>query len=414
MTLPLVLYGALTGLMEPVAPLALNARARRGKEDPARLAERLGRPAASRPPGPLVWLHGVSVGESLSLLPLVSALRERRPDLGLLVTSGTVTSAGVLADRLPPGVVHQYAPVDAPGAVRRFLAHWRPDLAVFVESELWPNALRAARRRGVRLALLSARMTEASARGWARVPASARELLGGFDLVMAQDAATEARLARLGATVAGRLNLKRVGAAPPVSDAALAALRAAVGRRQVVLAASTHPGEEALIVAAFRAAVDDPASALLILAPRHPDRGPALAAEFGAPRRSAGEPPAGPVYVADTLGEMGLLYRAADVVVMGGAFAPGIGGHNPLEAARLARGVITGPDAFNAAELYAEMTAQGCALAVRDQEALAAGLRDLLADPARRARLGEAALAYARSQDGALDAALAALEPLLP
>ena len=149
--LPLALYGAATRLLEPLAPQVLQARARRGKEDPARLAERLGRAATPRPPGPLVWLHGVSVGESASLLPLVAALRRRRPDLTVLVTSGTVTSAQVLARRLPPGVIHQFAPVDAPGAVARFLDHWRPGLAVLVESELWPNLILAAKERGVRL-----------------------------------------------------------------------------------------------------------------------------------------------------------------------------------------------------------------------------------------------------------------------
>ena len=163
--LPLALYAAATGLMAPFAPALLRARARRGKEDPARLGERLGRPTAARPAGPLVWLHGVSVGETQSLLPLVAALRERRPDALVLVTSGTVTAAGLLAQRLPAGAIHQFAPVDAPGAVAGFLDHWRPDLAVFVESEIWPNLVLAARARGVRLALVSARMTEASARG---------------------------------------------------------------------------------------------------------------------------------------------------------------------------------------------------------------------------------------------------------
>ncbi len=413
-SLPLVLYGAATGLLEPFAPLALNARVRRGKEDPARLGERLGRASRARPPGPLVWLHGVSVGESVSLLPLVGALRTRRPDLGLLVTSGTRTSAEILAQRLPAGVVHQYAPVDAPGAVRRFLDHWRPSLAVFVESELWPNVLGAARRRGVRLALLSARMTQASHQGWSRAPASARELLGAFDLVMPQDEATARRLAQLGAVIGPPLNLKRVGAPLPADDDTLRRFREAVGGRAVVLAASTHPGEEALIAGAFRAAVDDPAQALLVIAPRHPERGPALAAGFGAPRRSAGEPPAGPIYIADTLGEMGLLYRAADVVVMGGAFATGVGGHNPLEAARLGRAVITGPEAFNAAELYREMIDQGGATEVPDEPALAEQIRRRLEDRALAGRMDAAALAYAASQDGALDAALAALEPLLP
>lgn len=411
MTLPLMLYGAATALLEPIAPLLLRGRARRGKEDPERLNERLGRPTRPRPPGPLVWLHGVSVGESTSLLPLVDAVRTRRPDLNVLVTSGTVTSAEILARRLPAGAIHQFAPVDGPDAVAGFLDHWRPDLAVLVESELWPNLIQAARRGGVRLALLSARMTDASAEGWARVPASARSLLTAFDAVMAQDEATADRLTRLGARVAGRLNLKRVGAPLPADERELARLRKVFAGRNVVLAASTHPGEEVLIAEALRG-VD----ALLVIAPRHPDRGPAIAAELGAPRRSAGQLPAPEtgVYVADTLGELGLLFRLADVVVMGGAFASGVGGHNPLEAARLGRPVITGREAFNAAQLYDEMVERGCAVEVADGRELAEQVRRMLDDPALSRRMGDAALAFARDQDSTLDDALAALEPLLP
>ena len=412
MTLPLTLYGVVTGLLEPLAPKILRARARDGKEDPARLGERLGRARTPRPAGPLVWLHGVSVGEAVSLLPLMDALRARRPGLNLLVTSGTVTSAQVLADRLPPGVIHQFAPVDAPGAVRRFLDHWRPDLGVFVESELWPNLILGARRRGVRLALVSARITEGSARGWARLPASARTLLSAFDAVLPQDAATEVRLTALGAIVGPRLNLKHVGEPLPCDEAELARLRKAVGDRQVVLAASTHPGEEAIVAEAVRQAAPD---VLLIVAPRHPERGEALAAELQAPRRSAGAlPDAGSVHVADTLGELGLFFRLADVVVMGGSFVPGIGGHNPLEPARLGCAIVTGPDVFNAADLYAEMTAEGAAIQVTGAEGLGQAARRLLDDPAAARRMGEVALAYAALQGRALETALAALDPLLP
>lgn len=411
-TLPLALYGAASTLLEPLAPRILKARARDGREDPARLGERLGRTKTPRPAGPLVWLHGVSVGEAVSLLPLVEALRARRPDLNILVTSGTVTSAQVLAGRLPPGVIHQFAPVDGPGAVRRFLDHWRPDLGVFVESELWPNLILGARRRGVRLALASARITEASARGWARAPATARTLLAAFDAVLPQDAASEARLSALGAATGPRLNLKHVGQALPYDEAELARLRKAAGDRKVVLAASTHPGEDPIIAQAAREAAPE---ALLIVAPRHPERGEAVARDLAAPRRSAAAlPGAGPIYVADTLGELGLFFRLADVVVMGGSFVPGVGGHNPLEPARLGCAIVTGPDVFNAADLYAALTAEGAAIRVADAEGLAAAVRRLLDDPAVARRMGEAARAYAAREARALETALAALEPLLP
>lgn len=409
--LPLALYGAATGLLEPFAPAILRGRARRGKEDPRRLGERLGRPSAPRPPRSLVWLHGVSVGETTSLLPLIAALRRRRPDLTLLVTSGTVTAADLLAKRLPAGVIHQFAPVDAPGAVRRFLDHWRPSLAIFVESELWPNLILAARARNLRLALLSARMTEASAARWARWPASARTLVKAFDLVLPQDAATAARIGRLGGAPGPMLNLKLVGEPLPADDAELGRLRAAIAGRQVVLAASTHPGEEALVAQAVRRAAPD---ALLVIAPRHPERGAELARELEASRRSLDEPIAGPVHIADTLGELGLFFRLADVVVMGGGFAPGVGGHNPLEPARIGRPILTGPHVFNAADAYADLFADAAAIEAADAAALERHVRGLLTYPAIARRMGEAALAYAARQGAALDGALARLEPLLP
>ena len=410
--LALSLYGAATALLEPLAPWVLRGRARRGKEDVARLGERLGRASRARPAGRLVWLHGVSVGETTSLLPLVAALRDRRPDLALLVTCGTVTAARLLAERLPEGVIHQFAPVDAPGAVARFLDHWRPDTAILVESELWPNLIAGARARDVRLALLSARMTAASARRWARWPASAQALLSAFDLILPQDAASAARLSRLGGAPGPQLNLKRVGDRLPTDPAVLEALRAAIGDRKVVLAASTHPGEEPLIAQAFAAA--EPGDALLIMAPRHPERGAEIARDLRATRRSAGEAPTGRVHIADTLGELGLLFRVAEVVVMGGGFVTGVGGHNPLEPARLGRPILTGPHAFNAADLYAEMFAEACAIEAADASALARHIAGLLANPAIARRMGEAALAYAGRQGAALDAAMGELEPLLP
>ncbi|HEX3886194.1 MAG TPA: 3-deoxy-D-manno-octulosonic acid transferase [Phenylobacterium sp.] len=419
-TLPLALYATATGLLEPLAPALLARRARAGKEDPARLYERLGRPAMARPEGPLAWLHGVSVGESLSLLPLIAALKAARPGLNLLVTSGTVTSAEVLAKRLPSGVIHQYAPVDAPGAAARFLDHWRPDTALFVESELWPNLIVAAKARGVKLALLSARMTEGSARGWARAPATARTLLQTLDLVLPQDAATDARLQSLGAATGLQLNLKLVGDPPPVDADLVAALRAWAAGRKIVLAASTHPGEEPLIAKAFLYATGS-LPAVLVVAPRHPDRGLAVATELKAwkmtvAQRAAGEPLTAQTtaYVADTLGELGAFYAAADAVVIGGAFAEGVGGHNPLEAARLGCAVVTGANAFNARDIYAEMFAEVAALEASDLASLSSHIHGLLTNPVIARRIGEAAQAYANRQGAALTAAMVLIEPLLP
>jgi 3-deoxy-D-manno-octulosonic-acid transferase len=405
-----------TRLATPLAAPVLRARARQGKEDPERLRERLGHASAARPPGPLVWLHAVSVGESVSLLPLIEALASERPDLALLVTSGTRASAEVMARRLPQAAIHQYAPIDAPTAVRRFLGHWRPDLGLFCESELWPNLILGAHRQGARLALISARMTVRSARAWSARPSAARAMLRCFDEILVQDGATAERLETLGGDVTGKLNLKRIGAPLGCDADELAMLKAAIGARRVVVAASTHPGEETLIAAA--AELVDPRP-LVIIAPRHPQRGAEIAAALAASRpvrRSAGArlDPETDIYIADTLGELGLWLRLADVAVVGGSFGRGVGGHNPLEPARLGVGAITGPDVANFADIYAEMIGDGAAMAAETEAELGAQIGALFDDPERLAVMRAAAAAYAARQGDQLTLAMAALRPLLP
>jgi 3-deoxy-D-manno-octulosonic-acid transferase len=400
-------YRAATGLGASLARPLLEARARRGKEDPARLGERLGHASAQRPDGGLVCV---------SVLPLIARLAAERPDLAFLVTTGTRASAEIMARRLPSGAIHQYAPVDTPDAVARFLGHWRPDVGLFAESELWPNLILGAREAGARLALVSARMTDKSARAWRGRPDAAGAILAAFDLILAQDAASARRLEVLGATVAGQLNLKRVGAPLGVDADELARLRRAIGDRPVVVAASTHATEEALIAEATGSVGG---RILTILVPRHPERAAQIERDLAGrrvARRSTGEPidATTEIYLADTLSELGLFLRLADVVVMGGGFARGVGGHNPIEAARLGRGVISGPQVFNHADAFAEMTTCGAALLVDDAPALAAALRRLLDDPGRRAAFDAAALAFADRQGGELDAALALVRPLLP
>ncbi|MGA0603754.1 3-deoxy-D-manno-octulosonic acid transferase [Caulobacter sp. KR2-114] len=413
----LALYRAATTLAAPAAGLLLRARVRRGKEDPARLGERLGRPGLDRPPGPLAWIHAVSVGEAISALALVDGLRARRADISLLVTTGTRTAGEVVAARLPPGAMHQYAPMDTPGAVRRFLAHWRPELGLFVESELWPNLILGARQAGVRLALVSARVSEASAARWRKAPAAARRLLGAFDLVLAQDEATAARLAAIGRPVDGRLNLKDAGEPLPADDAALAALRAATAGRFVLLAASTHAGEEAIVADAVdRLPAPRP---LLIIVPRHPARADAIAAAL-APRRIArrshGQTPGAEtdVYLADTLGELGLFYRLADLAVVGGSLVPGVGGHNPLEPARLGLAIVSGPHIGNFQALYDGLAAAG-GVAITGETAGEPGrtLAALVGDETARRALAAEALAFATARRAALAESWAALEPFV-
>ncbi len=418
----LITYRLASGFAEPLAPLALAARARHGKEDSARIGERLGRAAVARPAGPLAWLHGASVGETLSLLPLAGDLTQTRLDLSVLITSGTRTAAELIARRLPPRVLHQYAPVDGPAAVRRFLDHWRPDLGVFVESELWPNLLLEARRRGVRMALLSAKLSDASLRSWSHLPAAARTLFETFALVLAQDELAGERLASLGATVAGVADLK-FGAGPlPVDEAAPAGARGEIGTRPVLLAASTHPGEDTLILARFAALLEDPAHAaqvpLLAIVPRHPERGPAIAALAAArgltvSLQSAGAP-IGPaqVRVADALGELGLWYRLASLAVIGGSLVDGIGGHNPLEPARLGCPFVSGPYVANWRAVYAglvdlDATALIPADALGDWLATGAGRTPRLCGMAERAK------AFVAARDGQARAVAARLLALI-
>ena len=419
----LIVYRLLTRLLEPLAPRLLDARARQGKEDPVRVDERLGLTTVARPAGDLVWLHGVSVGETLSLLPVVERIRRQRPDLAILVTSGTLTSAQLLAQRLPAGVIHQFAPVDAPGAVAAFLEHWQPSLAVFVESELWPNLILEARRRGVKLVLASARITERTVEGWRRFPSAVRQILCAFDRILPQDETSAARLHSLGARIDGHVNLKLSGEAPPHDAAAFTRLSAAIGDRPVVVAASTHDGEEIAIVRALDKLAD---RLCLILVPRHPARSADIATAltrdgYRFARRSQGHEPDRDtdLYLADTLGEMGLFLRLADVVVMGGSFSAAlektpVGGHNPLEPARLGKPAVTGPDMSNWATVTDALVEAGGLAIVQAPWDLPAVLAPLLANTDAARVMGERGRRAATEAGSGLDRLWETLAPLLP
>ncbi|KAA2214626.1 3-deoxy-D-manno-octulosonic acid transferase [Teichococcus oryzae] len=385
--------------LAPVLPFWLKLRARRGKEIPERLAERRGLDAA-RPEGPLIWLHGASVGESLSLIPLMAALVDARPELRLLVTTGTVTSAALLAQRLAPAlrerVIHRFVPLDVPRWAATFLDGWRPDAAVFVESELWPNILAALAERNIPAALVNARLSPRSARAWRWAPGLARRMLGSYRLVVAQSEEDAARLRALGAVDAACWgHLKAAAEPPPADPAALAALRRAVGRRPVFLAASTHPGEEAAALAAHRLARASLPDLLTVIVPRHPQRGEEVA-ELIAPlpfaRRSQGALPAPEhdIYLADTLGELGLFFRLAGVALVGATLVPK-GGHNPLEPARLRCPILLGPHTGHVEAMAAALVDGGGALRVTDAATLAEAITIVLTDSGRAKAMADAA-----------------------
>ena len=364
-SLALSVYRLATAAGSLIAPAVLRSRAARGKEEPGRTGERLGRASRPRPDGRLAWLHGVSVGESLSLLPLIERLATDRPDVSVLITTGTRASAELLVHRLPANAVHQYAPMDSPAAVERFLGHWRPGLGVIVESELWPNLILGARGRGVKLALASAKLSARSLARWRMAPRLARVILGAFDLVLARDEAAADGFRGRGGRVDGLADLK-FGAPPlPVDARRLGQLRLALQGRRVILAASTHDGEDGSLLDRF-AAVTRPADrrALLVIAPRHPERGAAIESLAGARGFSAtraarqGAPETSGVFIADSIGELGLWYRLADLAFIGGSLVCGIGCHNPLEAARLNCPFVSGCHVENW-PVYAELEARG-------------------------------------------------------
>lgn len=417
----LSLYRGLATTLGPVIEAYLRDRLRRGKEDPARIGERRGIPGLPRPHGPLVWFHAASVGESVALLPLVEAMRDVRPDLALLVTTGTVTSAETMARRLPEGVMHQFVPVDRPAWVRRFLAHWRPGLGIWVESDLWPTLVTEAGRAGMRLALVDARMSDAAFRRWRRAGRLARPLFMAFGLVLASSAAQADRFRQLGCPDVRFVgNLKAAGAPPPVDAAAVAALSEAIGARPAWLAANTHPGEDAVVLDAHALLAASRPGLLTILAPRHPVRGDEIAALAAArglrvARRSAGALPDAEcdVYLADTLGEMGTLYAVAPVTFLAGSLAP-VGGHNPVEPAQAGTALLLGPLMPNNREAADALLAAGAARPVSDAATLAAAAGELLADPATAATMAEAGRAAALEGRDGLRRILAALDPLLP
>lgn len=414
------LYRGLTAAAAPLVVIYLNARRRRGKEDDARFPERLGIAGMRRPDGPLVWVHAASIGEATSVLALIERMLEERPGLQILLTTGTVAAARLLEPRLPAGARHQFVPADLPAAVARFLDHWRPDLALWVESELWPNLVLMTRRRDIPMLLLNARLSARSHARWRTWAGLARPMLASFSLCLAQDNLQGARFRELGATrVASVGDLKSAAKTLPADAAVLGELRERIRGRPLWLAASTHPGEDEIAMAAHRRLAADRPGLLTIIAPRHPVRGDDIAALADArrlrlARRSRGEPIGEDteIYLADTFGELGLFYSLADIAFVGGSLVDK-GGHNPFEAARLRCAVLLGPHTANCAAMAEALSEAGAAEIVVDADALAAAVSRLLDDEALRGKRAKRAARVAADGLGTLDAVLEQLAPWL-
>ena len=414
-------YRALSHGIRPAAGLLLRRRSRQGKEVPERLGERMGHASVARPATPLAWFHAASVGETNAVLPLIHALRRERPELGILLTTVTVTSSRIAASRLPEGAIHQFVPLDTPAFVTRFFDHWRPDLVLFTESEIWPNLILEAKERGVPLVLLNARLSDRSFRRWLKLPGLSRPLFSRFDIVLAQSEKLAKRLTKLGAPkVIAAGNLKFDAPPPPVNAAELSRLRDVLLGRPLFLAASTHSGEDEIIAAVHKGLKADHQDLLTIIVPRHPERGPAIAAMAGdmglATRlRSRGDAPepGTDIYVSDTIGELGLYYTLAPFAFIGGSLVPK-GGQNPIEPVKLGAAVITGPGWHNFPEVYKALGDKGGCRFVTGADDLAATVRELLTDPGSLAALRTNAEAAIAESGGALRRTLDALEPFLP
>ena len=428
MPLLLRLYLAFAAVSAPFWRIVLWVRQRRKREDPVRGVEKLGRYALARPPGLVLWFHAVSVGEAQALVTLLDRLVAAHPGVSVLLTTHTIASAQALAARgLPDRVIHQFAPADYPAALRRFLRHWRPDAMILTEADMWPAMLMQVRRAGLPMLLINTHVTPRRYRRRRRMAASNGYLMNLFDRILVQDAASMERFKDLGAP-AGKMSVMGVlkAASDPLPDRpeARAELAAAIGARPRWLAASTRAIEEPQLMQAQALALRALPDLLLLIAPRQrtdADQTEAAAREHFAPeaiaRRSRGEPITGAtrVYIADTIGEMGLWYRLAPVAYTGQSLpVPGkiLGGKNPFEAVALGCMVVRGPNIANFADAYARLAEAGGALQVADASEMA---RAVVAaqDPAFRAPYLAGAARVQAANLYPLEVTLAALDAVI-
>ncbi|MBZ7920636.1 lipid IV(A) 3-deoxy-D-manno-octulosonic acid transferase [Ensifer sp. 2YAB10] len=395
----------------------LAIRAAKGKEDPARRRERYGHASAPRPQGPLVWFHAASVGETNAVIPLIKEIRRR--GINVVLTTGTTTSARVVAQRLGTGVIHQYVPLDFKPAVSRFLNYWEPDLAIIAESEIWPMTILELGRRHIPQVLVNGRLSDRTFARWKRRPGLADALFENLALVIAQSDVDAERFRTLGALpvmVSG--NLKVDTDAPPHDPQALREYGQQIGTRKTWAAISTFDGEENAAGVVHRA-LKERTGLLTIIVPRHPERSDAIEAALTAKglkvaRRTRRDPltPDVDIFLGDTIGEMGLYLRLTEVAFVGRSlFAEG--GQNPLEPAMLGCAILSGGNVQNFRETYQTLAKNGSAKIVRDVEMLAKGVNYLLANDDMRRSMIDAGLETVQEMRGALSATMKGLEPYI-
>jgi len=403
----------------PFIDLILKKRMRAGKEDPARILERKGEASGPRPDGTLVWMHGASVGETSMLLPLITRMLKDDPELHILVTSGTVTSAEIMAKRLPDRAFHQYVPIDVPSYVERFISFWQPDLAIWAESEIWPNLILQTQASGAKMALINARLSEKSLGRWRGKPKFATQIFGSFDVIISAESWTHNTLKRFSNNVVEQIgNLKSAAPAPEYDKAESVKLISAIGDRPVWLAASSHAEEEDHILAAQDIVREKHKDALLVWVPRHPERGELisdLCQAHNTARRSIGAAPNAQtsIYIMDTLGEMGLALALADIAFVGGSLDPKLMGHNPLEPARAGVPILTGPYVASFTDIYDRLFKAKAAMRVKSAKHLGKQVTSMLTQKPTSAKMAARAHVLAGESDGILDFTAKTLQDLL-
>lgn len=413
-------YHFLTRLLNPIIKLYIKRRLKQGKEDPIRLPERFGDASVLRPTGKVIWIHAASVGEAKAGLTLAVKLQSIYPAAYLLITSGTKTSAQFIAQWLPPKAIHQYVPVDSDKAVDKFLAHWNPDAAIWMESELWPNLVIKTRARNIPMFLVNAKLSPTSESKWRKHPDIIYRMLNAFDLIITQSQEYTTAFEKLGAVkVKTRGNIKFASKPLSFNQQSLDQLKSAIGARPLWLAASTHLGEEDAAAHAHQVLMEKYPNLLTIIVPRHPGRGERIAAEIKAlgltsARRSLSEKidPSVNIYVADTLGELGLFYTLAEVVFMGGSLVP-IGGHNLLEAAQLNSCIIHGPYMQTQVDILQKLRLAGALVRITKPEELPAAIIDLFEDVEKRDKLKTSAARVAFAHAHILDDVIGDMKPSL-
>ena len=419
----LPIYHTLTKSAALPLTYLLKERLKKGKEDPNRWEEKKGIIQKKRPVGPLIWLHAASVGEAQSALILIEKITTSYNKMNILVTSGTLSSAQMLEKRLPQNAFHQFAPLDHPKWIDTFLTHWKPDLAIWLESEIWPNTLMAVKKKRIPAILVNARLSPSSLKNWKRFPNSAEKILSAFSLILCQTEADKKAYASLGAkniSVSG--NIKYSAAPLPYKEQDYEQLKNILKDRPVWVYASTHEPEEMIAATLHQKLKADIPDLLTVIIPRHPDRGEKIyqslqKTDLNIIRRSNdfSNPKADTdIYLADTLGELGLFYRLASIAVIGRSFSnDGGGGHNPIEAAQLGCAVLHGPLIQNLQKIYDDMKAMDACIPLENEEHFYQTLKRLLTHKADLAHIQAQAAAFSQSGKDVFDDVWNALDTYL-